>query len=171
MKVKWLSLVIAGLILLLVTVASCATPVPQPFPPPEGYPSWDAYEEATRQSPPPTPTPTPTPTPIPTPTTPSAPQYNWEITNLRYKITEKGENYWYFSWQATVKNNISSSIDFFVQVNFVDKDGFIIDWDIESLVLNPKEQRSIKGTQMIEAELASGIKRIELGDVSAFTRD
>lgn len=120
----------------------------------------------------PTLTPSPIPSPSPTsPATPSASQYNWEITNLRYKITEKGENYWYFSWQATIKNNTFSSVEFFVHVNFVDKDGFIIDWTIETLVLNPKEQRSIKGTEMIEAELASGVKRAELGEVSVYTKD
>jgi len=123
-------------------------------------------------SPEPTPTPIPTPSPPPSPSpTPSTIQKDWEITNLRYKITEKSDNYWYFSWQATLTNNTSSGMEFFVYVNFVDKDGFIIDYAIETFTLNPMEQKSIKGSEMIKAELASDVKRIELGDVSAYTRD
>ena len=143
-----------SLVLSILLIGCAEESTPKPYPPP------------------PIPSPTITPTPSPTtPTTPSAPQYNWEITNLRYKITEKSENYWYFSWQATVKNNTSSKMEFFIYVNFVDKDGFIIDYDVESLALNPKEQKSIKGILMIKAELASDVKRIELGEVSAFIKD
>ena len=144
-----------SLVLSILVIGCAEEPTPKPFPPP----------------PIPSPTITPTPSLTPTPSATPSPKYNWEISNLHYKITEKSSNYWYFSWQAIIKNNTSSKMEFFVNVNFVDKDGFIIDWTIESLVLNPKEQRSIKGIEMIKAELASGVKRIELGEVSAYIRD
>ena len=171
MRIKWLLLIVMTLILLLtVPYAGCTLPSePKPFPPPEGYSSWDEYYRESQQQPASTPIPSPIPTPTPS-ATPS-PKYNWEISDVTYKITEKGENYWYFSWQVTIKNNMSSGMDFFIYVNFVDKDGFIIDYDVESLVLNSKEQKSLKGILMIKAELASDVKRAELGDVSAFTRD
>ena len=146
-----------SLVLSILVIGCAEESAPKPFPPPP--------------TPSPIITPTPSPTSTPTPSATPSPKYNWEITNLRYKITEKSDNYWYFSWQATLTNNTSSGMEFFVYVNFVDKDGFIIDYAIETFTLNPMEQKSIKGSEMIKAELASDVKRIELGDVSAYTRD
>ena len=118
-----------------------------------------------------TPTPIPTPTPSPTPTPTPSPKYKWEIVDLTYKVTEENPSWWKFSWQAMVKNNTNSSVEFFITVNFLDKDGFIIEDDTENPIdFRPLEQRVIKGYSLIDTEIASDVKRIELGNVSAFTK-
>lgn len=117
-------------------------------------------------------TPASTPTPSPSPSLPPSPKYNWEVVDLSYKITEKGETWWKFSWQATVKNNTTSVVEFYIDVHFVDKDGFIVDDDIiNPSAFSPKEQRLVKGYALVDIDIAPDILGIELGDVDAYTQD
>ena len=85
-------------------------------------------------------------TPPPAQTSPpTEPQYNWEISGLTYRITEKAETWWKFSWQATLKNNTSHQVNFFVDINYLDRDGYIIDSGIiNPPIFNPNEQRTVR---------------------------
>lgn len=97
---------------------------------------------------------------------------NWELSNLRYKITEKNEVWWKFSWQVTVENNTSHIMDFYITVNFVDRQGFIIGDDIENPpVFGPKERRVIKGYALIDTSLAPDVRKAEAEILYAFIQD
>jgi len=97
---------------------------------------------------------------------------NWQISNLRYTIIEKNDTWWKFSWQLTLKNNTTSVVNFFVYVNFLDRNGYIVDDDIENPSdFAPKEQRVIKSTILIDTELASDVRDVEAGIESAYTVD
>jgi len=87
---------------------------------------------------------------------------NWEISNLRYTVIEKNDSWWKFSWQLSLKNNTSSIVDFFIYVNFLNRNGYIVDDDIENPShFAPKEQRVIKGYALIDAELAPDVTDAE----------
>ena len=102
---------------------------------------------------------------------PTSPKYNWELSGLTYNITEKGETWWKFAWQATLKNNTSHQVEFFIEVNFLDKDGFIVDDDIENpSTFNPNEQRVVRGYALIDIEIAPDVKSIE-AEVTAYIID
>lgn len=95
-----------------------------------------------------------------------------EISNLRYTIIEKNNSWWKFSWQLTLQNNTSSVVNFFIDVNFLDRNGYIVDYDIENPSdFAPKEQRVIKSTILIDTELAPDVKDIEAEIESAYIVD
>ena len=102
---------------------------------------------------------------------PSGPQYNWGISGLTYSITEKVETWWKFAWQATLKNNTSHQVNFFIEVNFLDEDGFIVDDDMENpSTFGPNEQRVVRGYALINTEIAPDVKDIE-AEVTAYIVD
>ena len=87
---------------------------------------------------------------------------NWEVVDLDYKIVEKNETWWKFSWQATLKNNTSSVVEFYITVNFLDRHGFIVDDDIENPpVFSSGEQRVVRGYALIDVDIASDVYDIE----------
>ncbi len=99
----------------------------------------------------------------------SVPVRNWEISNLKYQITEKTNSWWKFSWQATLKNNTSSVVEFYITVNFLDRSGYIVDDDIEiPLVFSPGEQRVVRGYTLIDVDIASDVHDIEVAEVTAY---
>ena len=62
-------------------------------------------------------------------TTPPAPEESFLVTSdIAYIITEKSTNYWDFSWQVTVKNMTSQSLTAYIEVHFLDSEGFSIEW-------------------------------------------
>ena len=97
---------------------------------------------------------------------------NWEISNLRYTVIEKNDMWWKFSWQLSLKNNTSSIVNFFLAVNFLDRNGYIIDDDLENPPqFAPKEQRVIKGYALIDTDLAPDVKDVEAEIWSAYIID
>lgn len=95
-----------------------------------------------------------------------------EISNLRYTIIEKNNSWWKFSWQLTLQNNTPSVVNFFIYVNFLDRNGYIVDYDIKSPShFAPREQRVIKGSILIDTELAPDIKDVEAEIESAYIVD
>jgi len=87
---------------------------------------------------------------------------NWEVVDLDYKIVEKNETWWKFSWQATLRNNTSSLVKFFITANFLDWNGFIIDYDLTGPIqFAPKEQKTVRGFALIDASLAPEVNEIE----------
>ena len=112
--------------LLALLLTSCAeTPTPKPFPPPEGYSSWDEYYRESQQQPASTPIPSPTPTPIPTPSpspTPTAtsPSQTFQPivitgsgtkTSPPFKITTEE---WIVNWSYTSDDPEFAVFSFFI---------------------------------------------------------
>lgn len=166
MKKVLLAILISSILLL----SACASPEPKviPYPGPGSPPPPPGYTYDLPPKPIPTPEPVPVPTPTPSPTPPSSPKYNWEILDLSYKVTEKASIWWKFSWQATLMNNTSSTVDFFINVNFLDQQGFIVDDDIENPPLfSPGEQRVIRGFALIDIDIARDVYDIE-AEITAY---
>lgn len=116
-------------------------------------------------SPPPAVTPPPesTYTPPPVTTPEPEPESDWQATDLEYKIIEKNDSWWKFSWQFKLKNNTSSSGVYFITVNFLDRNGFIVDYDIDSpSKFNPGEQRTVRATTLIDTDVAPDVKSAEV---------
>lgn len=173
MNIKCLSFLIIGFILIIGFVIGCSPGYTQQdldMAYNQGY--MDGFNAALGESPEIIPSPTPEPSPEPEVSPSPTIIKNWEITNLKYTVTEKNEIWWRFSWQLSLKNNTSSIVDFFVNVSFLDRNGFIIDDDIAyPPEFAPKERRTIKGYALIDAELAPNVKGIEAEVSSAFIAD
>ena len=90
---------------------------------------------------------------------------------MNYEITEKNPAWWKFSWQATLKNNTTSTVDFFINVKFLDQEGFVVDDDIVNPpVFGPGEQRDIRGFALIDIDVAPDVYNIK-SDTTAYIQD
>ncbi len=99
------------------------------------------------------------------------PKVIWVLWGLNYEITEKTPGWWKFSWQATLKNNTTSTVDFFINVKFLNQEGFVVGDDIVNPpVFGPGEQRDIRGFALIDIDVAPGVYNIE-SDTTAYIQD
>ena len=102
---------------------------------------------------------------------PPSPKVIWVLWGLNYEITEKTPGWWKFSWQATLKNNTTSTVDFFIYVKFLDQEGFVVDDDIVNPpVFESGEQRDIRGFALIDIDIAPNVYNIE-SDTTAYIQD
>ena len=90
-----------------------------------------------------------------TPTQPS-PVYQ-VVENISYIITEKSRNYWYFSWKVKIKNMHFEELNLFIDVDFLNSDGFSLERAPESSKFNPGETKTILGSRMISADIAGDV--------------
>ena len=51
----------------------------------------------------------------------------WKVIDIKTKITEKNNVYWQFAWRLTVKNDFARPISLSGEIEFQDKEGFIVD--------------------------------------------
>lgn len=97
---------------------------------------------------------------------------NWELSNARYKIIEKNDMWWKFSYQVTVKNNTSYVVKFFITVNYLDQQGYIVDDSLANPPeFEPREQRTVRGYCLIDTEIAPDVRSIEAEVSSAYIQD
>lgn len=111
---------------------------------------------------PPTITQTVTPPPITITTTvtviPPASTQTFLITKaISYIITNWNDHYWYFSWQITVKNIATQSMTAYIEVHFLNAQGFSLDWTNEIVTFTPQEEKTILGEKIVEASIAPDI--------------
>lgn len=162
MKAKGFYFVILGLILTTFTIGCGQGYTRQDIETAYNQGYTDGFNDAIEGSSDTTPTPPSKSSSEPEISPPQKVIKNWEVSNLRYTIIEKNNSWWKFSWQLTLKNNTTSVVDFYIYVNFLDRNGYIIDDDIENPShFAPKEQRGIKGYTLIDTELAPDVKDIE----------
>ena len=96
--------------------------------------------------------------PITITVTPSPPAELYIVTeNLSYKITEKTTNYWYYSWQISIKNMTSQALTLYIEIHFLDAEGFSVEWDNDIVELNSQEEKTLRGTAMVSVPLAADI--------------
>ena len=98
--------------------------------------------------------------PIPT-------DHRYQITSpVIYEITQQTSTYWYFSWNMSIKNLDSLGIELGITINFVDKDGNIMEWDNELVLIGAGQTKTIFGQTIIPAgnalNVTSAIPIIEL---------
>lgn len=172
MKVKGFYFLILGLILAMFTIGCSQGYTQQDAETAYNQGYTDGFNAALEESSETTPTPPPKSSAEPEASPSQKIIKNWQISNLRYTIIEKNDTWWKFSWQLTLKNNTTSVVNFFIYVNFLDRNGYIVDDDIENPSdFAPKEQRVIKSTILIDTELASDVRDVEAGIESAYTVD
>ena len=83
---------------------------------------------------------------------------SFEIVDIDTRITERNNVYWQFSWRLTVKNNLPRKIVLNGQIEFHDKDGFIVDDDsVYNLVLDANSQDTFTGKDMIDISIAPNV--------------
>ncbi len=91
-------------------------------------------------------------------TTPPAPAEVFLVTKeLSYIVTNKTTSYWYFSWQISVKNMTTQSLTAYIEVHFLDAQGFSLEWTNDIVTFAPQEERTMLGEVMVEASIAPNI--------------
>ncbi len=91
-------------------------------------------------------------------TTPTQPSHVYQVVeDISYIITEKSSNYWYFSWKVTIKNMHFEELTLYIEVNFLDSDGFSLEWGNDISTFNPGETKTIYGEEMIGADIAGNV--------------
>ena len=84
-----------------------------------------------------------------------------QIVNIATKITEKNDAYYKFSWILTVKNSAESSKLFTAKIEWLDKDGFIIDDDIAyDLTIGANKEKHFTGYTLTDTDVASTVSTV-----------
>ncbi len=93
--------------------------------------------------------------------TPQTQEPSIQIVNIATKITEKNDAYYKFSWILTVKNDADSSKSFTARIEWLDKDGFIIDDDIaHDLTIGANKEKHFTGYTLTNADVASTVSNV-----------
>jgi hypothetical protein len=84
----------------------------------------------------------------------------FEVIDVSMRVTEKSDDYWRVAWKVKVRNNSTTSVSEAIKVQFVDRDGFEIDYDFERNVYVPGGQsKDVTGNMLIKAGAAATITR------------
>jgi hypothetical protein len=85
----------------------------------------------------------------------------FEIVSVDTKTIETNDSWSKIAWKLVVKNLSNTSIVFHASIEFLDKDGFIVDDTFESNLLLPaKSQQTYTGYTLIDAPLVPSISSI-----------
>lgn len=83
-----------------------------------------------------------------------------DLANVSAKPLRSTDNYTYFSWQATVRNNLDRPISVLAVVSLQDSEGYEIDRASELVLLQPAEERTLTGVEMVSNEVASRVAKV-----------
>ena len=96
--------------------------------------------------------------PITITVTPPPPAELYIITeNLSYRIMETSTNYWDYSWQISIKNMTCQTLALYIELQFLDADGFIVEWTNDIVEFNSQEEKTLRGTAMVDVAIAANI--------------
>lgn len=92
-----------------------------------------------------------------------------EITDSDARVTERNDTWWKFAWKVTVKNMSASAVVVRATMEFLDKDGFIVDTDDgDGMVVPPNGQETASGFALITmpsattvAKTAAKVRRVQ----------
>lgn len=101
-------------------------------------------------------------TPAQTPQQVQVPQeQSIQMVRVATKVTEKNDAYHKFSWILTVKNSADVSKSFTAKIEWLDKEGFIIDDDVAyDLTIGPNEERHFTGYTLTDADVADTVSNV-----------
>ena len=81
-----------------------------------------------------------------------------KIIEIDAKITEKNTTWWKFAWRLTIMNSKPLGVNVSATIEFQDKDGFIIDDDIEhGLYIPAKGQETFTGYKLVTGSVAPNV--------------
>lgn len=80
---------------------------------------------------------------------------NWEIVDIKTKITERNDVYWQFAWRLTVKNNLAHAIHLSGELEFQDADRFVLDTDtLYGIIVPASSSKTFTGAAMVTTRVA-----------------
>lgn len=91
-------------------------------------------------------------------------QNPFSVRDVNFKVSEKGTNHWDISWMVEIRNNTSQKKDLYVEVSFLDRDGFQVEYDNESTSIGAFSTQKVTGTRMMDAGKARQIETIEVDE-------
>ncbi|HXF47991.1 MAG TPA: hypothetical protein VNL73_01020 [Verrucomicrobiae bacterium] len=81
-----------------------------------------------------------------------------EIVEIDAKVTESNDVWWKYAWRLTVQNFSGEPISFNATIEFLDKDGFVVDDDDEyGLYLEYGQKKTFTGYDLIVSSVAPNI--------------
>jgi len=87
--------------------------------------------------------------------TPQSPAQKYSITqDISYIITKKNDSFWTFSWQFSMKNMTSESASTYIEIHFLNNQGYSLEYDLYVGDFASMEERVIRGESLIDTELA-----------------
>ena len=96
-------------------------------------------------------------------TPPQAPVQNVTVVNISGRVTEQNSTWWKWSYLLVVANTNEAPIHFNATIQFLDKDGFVLDEDNEyDLSLGAKLTNRITGYKLITSLPASQVKNLKV---------
>lgn len=99
-------------------------------------------------------------------------EIDYEVVSIDAKITESNNIYDKHSWILTVKNNGRQRLLFNATIDFLDKDGFIVDQDFGlQLLLEPYETKDFIGTKLVNAAISGNIVKISAKTIVVDVQD
>lgn len=84
-----------------------------------------------------------------------------QIVRVATKITEKNDAYYKFSWILTIKNDADANKSFTAKIEWLDKDGFIIDDDVvHDLTIGANKEKHFTGYALTDADVADTVSNV-----------
>jgi len=88
---------------------------------------------------------------------PPAPSFR--VVSLRYRVTERNNVWWKYSWILTIRNNVSAPLKLWVTIKFKDADGFIVDQNREyDLHVPAGSEQTFTGFDLISCPEARSVR-------------
>lgn len=86
---------------------------------------------------------------------------NLKILDISTKVTESNDVWSKFAWRLTVENDGQAPSSFDATIDFLDKDGFVVDEDeSNNLGLQPHQKDTFTGFKLIEAASVSKVAKV-----------
>lgn len=100
-------------------------------------------------------------------TSTSAPDYAKpapvEVVSITTKVTESNSVWSKYAWNLTLKNNTDKDRTVRADVEWTDKEGFVVDTDVEySIVVPANSETTFNDFQLIDASVAGDVENIEV---------
>jgi hypothetical protein len=84
-----------------------------------------------------------------------------EVVSITYKVTEKNNSWWRYSWQLTVRNTTPMQHVFDGEVKFLDSGGFELDYSrIYDAVVGPDSEVTITESDLIDIDVAPAVASV-----------
>ena len=83
-------------------------------------------------------------------------------TSVSYRVTERGNSYWSFSWILDITNNTATEGQYDARINFLDAGGFIVDYGYGfNLTVPAGSTNTFRGQELITSEGAATVVSVE----------
>ncbi len=83
------------------------------------------------------------------------------IVDINTRVTESNSTWSKFAWVLTVRNDSATPTTLTATIEFLDKDGFVVDDDIErGLVLPALGEKTFRGYDLVDAAVAGSIDQV-----------